>query len=147
MPITFEQSKDEIARRVKQYLTNRAQYRATAYKEAHARQEFIDPLFIALGWDVHNSQRLAPDYRVDLKADPAPAYQLRRYAWSGKLLLSILTDFEELAVYDCRSRPSPKDKASVGRIYYFTCEEYAASLPLAASLPTSFALARSSASK
>jgi hypothetical protein len=63
MPITFEQSKDEIARRVKHYLTNRAHYRGGAYKEAHARQEFIDPLFIALGWDVHDTQRLAPDYR------------------------------------------------------------------------------------
>jgi hypothetical protein len=28
-------------------------YRAPAYKEAHARQEFIDPFFVALGWDVH----------------------------------------------------------------------------------------------
>jgi len=37
---------------------------------------------------------------VDIKSDAHPAYQLRRYAWSAKLPLSILTDFEEFAVYD-----------------------------------------------
>jgi hypothetical protein len=31
---------------------------------------------------------------VDIKEDIYPAYQLRRYAWSAKLPLSILTDFE-----------------------------------------------------
>ena len=31
----------------------------------------------------------------NLKNDPHPAFQLRRYAWSAKLPLSILTDFEE----------------------------------------------------
>ena len=50
------------------------------------------------------------------KSDAGPAYQLRRYAWSAKLPLSILTDFEEFAVYDCRKRPSDRDKASVARI-------------------------------
>jgi hypothetical protein len=34
---------------------------------------------------------------VDLHGDVSPAFQLRRYAWSAKLPLSILTDFEELA--------------------------------------------------
>src|SRR5947199_1031977 len=53
---------------------------------------------------------------VNLKDDSEPAYQLRRYAWSAKLLLSILTDFEEFAVYDCRSRPKPTDKPATGRI-------------------------------
>ncbi len=61
---------------------------------------------------------------VDIKSDVAPAFQIRRYAWSAKLSLSILTDFEELAVYDCRIRPQPKDKASVGRLFYFTFDEY-----------------------
>src|SRR5262249_8262246 len=36
---------------------------------------------------------------VNVKQDPKPAYQLRRYAWSAKLSLSILTNFEETAVY------------------------------------------------
>jgi len=61
---------------------------------------------------------------VAVKGDVGPAYQLRRYAWSAKLPLSILTDFEEFAVYDCRQRPKPTDKVSVGRITYLTFDQY-----------------------
>jgi len=61
---------------------------------------------------------------VPLKEAAAPAYQLRRYAWSAKLPLSILTDFEEFCVYDCRIRPKDKDKVSVGRVNYLTFNEY-----------------------
>ena len=34
-----------------------------------------------------------------------PAYQIRRYGWSAKLPISIETDFEEFAVYDCTKKP------------------------------------------
>ncbi len=61
---------------------------------------------------------------VNIKGDPHPAYQLRRYAWSAKLPLSILTDFEEFAVYDCLSRPKQTDRASTARIMYYTYKEY-----------------------
>ena len=66
---------------------------------------------------------------VDLRTDPAPAFQLRRYAWSAKLPLSILTDFEELVIYDTRIPPRQTDKASVGRILYYTHEELIPKLP------------------
>jgi hypothetical protein len=164
MPFTFDQSKDEIARLVKHFSANQAAFLAPGYKEAHARQEFIDPLFIALNWDVHNQGQSAPDYRevivedsiemeghearkapdyvfrigrerkffaeakkpgVDLKTAAGPAYQLRRYAWSAKLSLSVLTDFQEWAAYDCRIRPSEKDKSTVARLGYMTYAEYA----------------------
>jgi len=62
---------------------------------------------------------------VNLKEDGDAAYQLRRYAWSAKLPLSVLTDFEEFAVYDCRVKPSKTDKASAARILYITYTEYA----------------------
>jgi len=61
---------------------------------------------------------------VDIKTDAHPAYQLRRYAWSAKLPLSILTDFEEFAVYDCRVEPKLSDKASVARVLYLNFREY-----------------------
>jgi len=61
---------------------------------------------------------------VNIHKDTDPAFQLRRYAWSAKLPLSILTDFEELAVYDCRIRPEQKDKASKGRTLYYTFDDY-----------------------
>ncbi|MCH7792613.1 MAG: N-6 DNA methylase, partial [Planctomycetes bacterium] len=62
---------------------------------------------------------------IDIMADASPAFQLRRYAWSAKLPLSILTDFEELAVYDCRVKPVRSDKASTARVLYFRSDEYA----------------------
>ena len=60
----------------------------------------------------------------DIKEEIDPAYQLRRYAWSAKLPLSVLTDFEEFAVYDCRIRPRPTDKADRGRIQFWTCRDF-----------------------
>lgn len=63
---------------------------------------------------------------VRLRDNPEPALQLRRYAWSSKLPLSILSNFDELAIYDCRAAPKQGDKASVGRISYYTFEEYPA---------------------
>ena len=137
-------------------------YRNGTYKEAQLRQEFLDPFFRALGWDMDNTQSYAeaykevihedavkigdfikaPDYSfriggtrkffveakkpsVYIKGEPEPAFQLRRYAWSGKLPLSILTDFEEFAVYDCRIKPAKTDKADKARINYWTYKEYA----------------------
>jgi type I restriction-modification system DNA methylase subunit len=61
---------------------------------------------------------------IDIKGQIDPAYQLRRYAWSAKLPLSILTDFEELAIYDCRLRPKPSDKPSIGRVRFYTYTQY-----------------------
>lgn len=62
---------------------------------------------------------------VNIKEDIHPAYQLRRYAWSAKLPLSILTDFEEFAVYDCRVKPEKTDKASAARLMYVRFTDYA----------------------
>ncbi len=61
---------------------------------------------------------------VNVKDDIHPAFQLRSYAWSAKLPLSILTDFEEFAVYDCRIPPNKKDKASNARIMFLTYDQY-----------------------
>jgi hypothetical protein len=61
---------------------------------------------------------------VNLKEDASPAFQLRRYAWSAKLPLSILTDFDEFVVYDCRIKPVKTDKASTARIFYLTYNEF-----------------------
>jgi hypothetical protein len=61
---------------------------------------------------------------VNIKEDVSPAFQLRRYAWSAKLPLSILTDFEEFAVYECRSRPDRSDKVSTGRLMLLNYPDY-----------------------
>ncbi|MEN8220584.1 MAG: type I restriction endonuclease [Pseudomonadota bacterium] len=53
---------------------------------------------------------------INLKTDREPAYQLRRYGWNAKLSLSILTNFAEFAVYDCRVKPQKDDAPSVARL-------------------------------
>ena len=52
------------------------------------------------------------------------AYQLKIYAWNSGLPISILTDFEEFAVYDCRSKPNRTDSPAAGRIMYLRYDEY-----------------------
>jgi len=63
---------------------------------------------------------------VDIKNNIQPAYQVRRYGWSAKLPVSIITDFEEFAVYDCTRKPSPADGAAVSRVRYLTWKDYLA---------------------
>lgn len=146
---------------VQRFRDSRELYHSGRYNEAQLRQEFLNPLFETLGWDMFNRSNFAPQYRevihedsledegslkapdyafrigttrkffveakkpaVDIRYAIHPAYQLRRYAWNAHLPLSILTDFEELAVYDCRTRPDPKDSAATGRVMLFTFEEY-----------------------
>jgi hypothetical protein len=61
---------------------------------------------------------------VNIQYEIYPAFQLRRYAWSAKLPLGILTDFEEFAVYDCRSKPNPTDQAATGRVMFLRYTDY-----------------------
>ena len=153
---------DTILRLVEDFGQNLDCFKAAGYNETQLRQQFINPFFEALGWDIANKAGIAPAYRdvihedaikiggttkapdycfrigpakkffveakkpaVDIKSDIDPAYQLRRYAWSAKLPLSILTDFEEFAVYDCQIRPNVNDKPSKARIFYCNYKDYA----------------------
>jgi hypothetical protein len=61
---------------------------------------------------------------VALKDDLEAALQLRRYAWNAGLKLSILTNFEEFAVYDCNVPLRKEDTAATARIAYFPYTEY-----------------------
>lgn len=61
---------------------------------------------------------------IDIKGDVSVAYQIRRYGWSAKLPVSIITDFEEFSVYDCTKKPNPADKSSIARIKYLTYDKY-----------------------
>ncbi len=151
----------KISELVERFQQNASEYRSTTYNETQAKNDFIDPFFEALGWDIRNKKRSseayreviyeysvkigdthkAPDYCFRIGKDPKffveakkpsvniaqntkPAFQLRRYGWSASLPVSILTDFEEFAVYDCRIQPNVKDNPIVARILYFKYTEY-----------------------
>jgi type I restriction-modification system DNA methylase subunit len=61
---------------------------------------------------------------INIEYDIYPAFQVRRYAWSAKLPLSILTDFEEFAVYESRSKPDKSDRAATGRVMLLNYKDY-----------------------
>jgi len=61
---------------------------------------------------------------VNVGQNISAAFQVRRYGWSAKLILSILTDFEEFSVYDCRIMPNKNDPAATARVKYFHYTEY-----------------------
>jgi hypothetical protein len=61
---------------------------------------------------------------VDIKNNWEPAYQLRRYAWSAKLAVSLLTDFEEFAIYDTRIQPKQLEGAHTARREFLRYTEY-----------------------
>ncbi|CDO10564.1 hypothetical protein C1S82_01045 [Mycolicibacterium cosmeticum] len=52
---------------------------------------------------------------IDISRDSPSAYQLRRYGWTAKLAISVLTNFRHLAIYDCTQQPSDNDRASAAR--------------------------------
>lgn len=66
----------------------------------------------------------AKDPSVDIATRKESAFQLRRYGWSAGLPLSILTDFEEFAIYDCRFEPKENDAATTARTEYFRFDRF-----------------------
>jgi len=148
----------DLVERFERHLSS---YEGQGYNEAQLRQEFINPFFEALGWDVYNKSGAAPSYRdvihedaiktgggvkapdycftlsgrrmffvetkkpsVDITKDTHPAYQLRRYSWSAELPLSILTNFEEFAIYESRQKPKQGDKTNIERTLLITYKDY-----------------------
>ena len=65
-----------------------------------------------------------PNVRIDRSRDAA--FQTRRYGYSASLPISILTNFHQLAVYDCRPSPNNTDEAHVARILLVGYEEFEA---------------------
>lgn len=151
----------EILQLVDHFESNKRAYLNPHYNETSLRNEFLDPFFIALGWDVGNKRMYGDSYKevvletsqevdgsarkpdyvfraggfqkffveakkpsIAIETDPKPAFQVRRYAWSAKLPLSILTDFEEFAVYECRNKPAESDSPGTGRIELLHYTDY-----------------------
>ena len=139
----FEAAFAAVRELVETFHSNKSYYLSADYQEAEVRRDFIDKLFVALGWDVnHETQRnpyeqevkversvsaggqrradyafhLAPNFRdvrffVEAKkpyGDIATAenyFQTIRYGWNSGTPLSVLTDFEQFHVIDCRYKP------------------------------------------
>lgn len=61
---------------------------------------------------------------VNINLNREPAYQLRRYAWTATLPVSLLTNFEEFAVYDGRLAPGKDDSPKKARLDFFKYTDY-----------------------
>lgn len=61
---------------------------------------------------------------VNITADRAPSFQLRRYGWSGNLKVSVLTNFTDLFIYDCTVRPVEGDEIGTALIAHYHYTEY-----------------------
>ena len=61
---------------------------------------------------------------VNIEKNSESAFQLRRYGWSAKMPISILTNFKYLMIYDCRHIPKEKDDYRICRIKVYHSTEY-----------------------
>ena len=157
----IDAGREKIAELVAKFNNNKEFYTSNLFKEEEAKVEFINPMFEALGWDIHNKQGLGPNFKevvfeeslavgketrapdysfrlggqliyyleakkpsVNIKDDRSPAFQARRYGWSAKIPIVILTDFEEFAVYETTTKPKESERASTNRVLYYACDEY-----------------------
>ncbi|AIZ78486.1 Eco57I restriction-modification methylase domain-containing protein [Actinobacillus equuli] len=75
-----------------------------------------------------NSQRKffveAKKPNVQIKTDSSSAHQVRRYGFTAKLNISVLSNFEYLAIYDCSEKVDTKQDASYARVRLYNYKEY-----------------------
>ena len=153
--------KKTIQTLVEKYKSNRDFYRTSNFNETQVRNEFLDPLFEALGWDIRNmsgkktnerevlleeslkanaaTHSKKPDYTfrlfgerkffleakkpcVDISIDDNPAKQVRRYGYTANLKISVLSNFEDLYIYDTSYKVEDGDTLTKARIkaYHYT---------------------------
>lgn len=153
--------KNTIHALVEKYESNRNFYRTLNFNETQVRNEFLDPLFEVLGWDIRNmsgkktnerevlleeslkadaaTHSKKPDYTfrlfgerkffleakkpcVDISTDDNPAKQVRRYGYTANLKISVLSNFEDLYIYDTSYKVEDGDTLVKARIkaYHYT---------------------------
>ena len=61
---------------------------------------------------------------VSIDRDKAAAFQARRYGYSASLPIVVLTNFHQLAIYDCKQAPKQKDEAFVSRDKLITYDKF-----------------------
>ncbi len=66
----------------------------------------------------------AKSLAVDIENDKDAAFQIRSYGWSIGAPFSVVTNFEQLAIYNCSQMPYTNDEADCSRLYYFTADRF-----------------------
>lgn len=61
---------------------------------------------------------------VNIKDDRRVAFQIRSYGWSIGAGYSVVTNMDELAIYDCTAMPCHTDRSDFARVVYLKTEDY-----------------------
>ena len=124
MTQSYHQAKIEIERLMERFAKLSVRNRK-GYNESATRQDFIMPLFRALGWNTEDKREVSPEERVsrgyvdfafrlhgiprffmetkkipENLEDPRWARQAINYAWLKGVTWAVLTDFEGLKVFN-----------------------------------------------
>ena len=152
---TFSTFEKELNRLVESFGNRLAELKGADYNEAKLRDDFLNPFFRALGWDLENRAGLIQSHReVEIesrtgsgRADylfrpdrkpcfvceakkpaeelPPHAQQAKRYAWTIGIRVAVLSDFEETNIYVVNGNPN-KRKSDDGLIRNYHYTEYVA---------------------
>jgi type I restriction-modification system DNA methylase subunit len=126
-----EQAREQIKKLVEKYGILAQEKRISKYNEEMTKKDFILPLFRALGWDVENSAEVSaeekiskgrvdysfringiPKFFLEAKAmkvdlnDPKFIEQAINYSWLKGCTWAVLTDFEEVKIYNAEWKMS-----------------------------------------
>lgn len=154
----------DIKALVEKYKSHRQDYISPFYNETQLRNDFLDPLFELLGWDIKNKNAKPtnerevileesikagvtenakkPDYTFRLfserkffleakkpslaiSTNDAAAKQIRRYGFTARLKISVVSNFEYLIIYDCSVKVEEDDNYNKARINIYHFTEYA----------------------
>lgn len=61
---------------------------------------------------------------IKIETDSEPAKQIRRYGFTAKLKISVLSNFEYLAIYDCSQKINDSDTITKSRVKLYHYKEY-----------------------
>jgi predicted type IV restriction endonuclease len=67
--MTKDQAKESIGKLIDRFREHQEQYHSPDYNEAKTRQDFINPFFKALGWDIDNERSDSESYREVIYED------------------------------------------------------------------------------
>ncbi|MGV8018642.1 MAG: Eco57I restriction-modification methylase domain-containing protein [Ignavibacteria bacterium] len=73
---SFDSAFEKVCRLVNDFKENESHYLSPKYNEQQARKDYIDRLFIALGWDVNHTEQRNP-YRQEVKVEETQINQRR----------------------------------------------------------------------
>jgi type I restriction-modification system DNA methylase subunit len=142
MAVSYADAKIEVEGLVERFTRLSARNRKR-YNEPATRQEFILPLFRALGWNIEDTREVSPEERVsrgfvdfafrlgriprffletkkipENLEDPRWARQAINYAWLKGVTWAVLSDFEGLKIFNAEWQETMPARAIFKDLYW-----------------------------